>query len=342
MIGALAILPIPALAPAALAAAPAGVGRQAVLWPLLFGTGLYLLVTALPWGRPKPDLAARLDRLDVEWRLRAGPPGPARAWFRSRILESLLRPILEDLGGLVRAALGRVLPRFGVAGGAIEQDLRAARPGVDGGQFYAEKVGGAILGCGLFPLANAVGADPFGPWPLWVWLAGGVGGFLAPNWDLARRLARRRLRIVLELPAILDSLAIAISAGQSPEEAIGLVGSLGRHGLLGREFAQVVRETALAARPLTDALEAMARRNGVPELTTLVRQLRAADEQGLPLVRALGAQSAALREQKRNRILEEGGKASVRMVLPVALFIFPVIFVILLYPAIVQFLGLGG
>ena len=333
---------LPVLAALPVTPASGGGARHFLIWPVLFGTGLYLIVTALPWGRPKPDLAERLDRLDVEKRLRAGIGGAGRSWFRSRILELLLRPILEDLGGAVRAGLAHLLPRFGFGGGTVEQDLRVARPGVDIGQFYAEKVGGAILGFGLFPLANNVNADPFGPWPFWVWVVGGVLGFLAPNWDLARRMARRRLRIVLELPAILDSLAIAISAGQSPEEAIALVGSTGRHGLMGRELGQVVRETALAARPLTDALEAMAERNRVPELTTLVRQLRAADEQGLPLVKALGAQSAAIREQKRNRILEEGGKASVRMVLPVAIFIFPVIFVILLYPAAIQFLQLGG
>ena len=99
---------------------------------------------------------------------------------------------------------------------------------------------------------------------------------------------------------------------------------------------------ALGGRSLIEALEAMAERNAVPELTRVVGQLRAAHEQGLPLAQTLAAQAEALRERKRLRIVEEGGKASVRMVLPVALFILPVLFVVLLWPAAEELTRLGG
>jgi tight adherence protein C len=103
-----------------------------------------------------------------------------------------------------------------------------------------------------------------------------------------------------------------------------------------------VRETALGQRSVVEALEAMAERAAVPELTSVVGQLKAAHEQGLPLVQTLSAQAEALREQKRLRIVAEGGKASVKMVLPVALFILPVLFVVLLVPAAVDLMRLGG
>ena len=310
---------------------------QLLPWPALLGTGLYLVVTALPWLRPKPDLVERLDRLDVERRLRAGAQPSVRPYFRSRLLEVLLRPMLEALGEGGR----RLATRLGYrAAATLERDLRAVRPGVDLGQFHAEKVGAALLFCGLFPVMNAVGADPFGRWPVWAWLAGALAGFYAPDWDLARRVAARRARIVAELPAILDNLTLALSAGQSPEQALALVATP-RYGLMGREFAHARREIAVAARSLTGALGAMAERNGVPELSILVRQLRAADEQGVPLVQALATQAESLRERKRLRILEEGNRAAVRMIVPVGLFIFPVLIVILLYPAAVQLIGLG-
>ena len=44
----------------------------------------------------------------------------------------------------------------------------------------------------------------------------------------------------------------------------------------------------------------------------------------------------------RLRIVEEGGKATVRMILPVALFILPVLFVVLLAPAALELMHLGG
>jgi tight adherence protein C len=93
---------------------------------------------------------------------------------------------------------------------------------------------------------------------------------------------------------------------------------------------------------LVEALQSMAERNAVPELTSIVDHLRAVHDQGLPLVQSLAAQAEALRERQRIRIVEEGGKASVRMVLPVALFILPVLFVIVLVPASVELMHLGG
>ena len=98
---------------------------------------------------------------------------------------------------------------------------------------------------------------------------------------------------------------------------------------------------ALGQRSVIEALEAMAERNGLPELTRVVGQLRAGHDQGLPLAQTLAAQAEALREHKRLRIVEEGGKASVRMVLPVAVFILPVLFVVLLVPAGLQLMSLG-
>ena len=111
---------------------------------------------------------------------------------------------------------------------------------------------------------------------------------------------------------------------------------------MGQELQHTVREMALGQRSLIEALEAMAERNVIPELTSLVDHLSAAHEQGIPLVQTLVVQAEALRERKRLRLIEEGGKASIRMLLPVALFILPVLFVVLLAPAAVELMNLGG
>jgi tight adherence protein C len=77
----------------------------------------------------------------------------------------------------------------------------------------------------------------------------------------------------------------------------------------------------------------MADRNRIPELQTVVGHIEAASNLGLTLTEVLRTQAAALRERKRLSIVEEGGKGSIRMVIPVAVFILPVLFVILLAPA---------
>jgi tight adherence protein C len=315
--------------------------RPAVLlWPLLFGLGCHLLLTAQPIGRPKPDLAERLRRLDVDERVRmeVGRRAVRRPVFASRLLEGMLRPVIDDLGALLRTLLSRV----GLAGGAeLERSLRVARPGVEPAAFFGEKAAIGAMGLSLLPALNAVGAHPFGPWPVWAWAALGAAGFLAPDWDLGRRQAAHRAACLVELPTLLDMLAIATSAGLALEQALVQVGR-GSRGVVAGELRRVARELALGQRTLTGALEAMAERNAVPELVRVASHLRAAHEQGLPLAQTLAAEAEALRDGRRLALVEEGGKAQVRMILPVALLILPPLFVILLVPAAVQVLGMGG
>ena len=312
---------------------------RVLVWPLLFGLGAYLLLTAQPIGRPKPDLAERLRRLDVDERIKMElERRDVRPIFASRLLESMLRPLLEDLGRVLRAALGRL----GLAGGDdLERKLQQVRPDVEPIQFLGEKAISGLVGLGAFPLMNTLGIHPFGVWPVWLWLVGFAAGFLLPDVDLDRRVAARRTRAVMELPVLLDMLTIATSAGLALEQALVLVARHGQ-GAVAQELGHAVREMALGQRPMVEALEAMAQRAGIPELSTVVGQLKAAHEQGLPLVQTLSAQAEALREQKRLRIVAEGGKASVKMILPVALCIFPVLFVVLMVPAAVELMRLGG
>lgn len=319
---------------------PRALQIDVLLWPLLFGLGIYLILQAQPVGRPKTNLTERLLRLDVDERIRGELErrDVARPIFAFRWLEGLLRPVLDDLGGLVRG----VLMRFGLSGGRdLDRRLRLARPGVEPIQFFGEKVATGLVAMTIFPVMNAVDLTLFGPWPAWVWLLGFGVGFMAPDWQLDARLAARRTRIVMELPTILDMLTIGASAGLALEQALIEV-SRQSAGTVAQELQRASREMALGQRSLVEALQAMAERNNVTELTSVVDHLRAVHDQGLPLVQSLAAQAEALRERQRLRIVEEGGKASIRMVLPVALFILPVLFVVVLVPATQQLMDLGG
>ncbi len=116
---------------------PRSLQLDVLLWPVLFGIGLVLILQAQPIGRPKPNLAERLLRLDVDERIRneLERRDVARPIFATRWLEGILRPVLDDLGRLVRA----VLSRFGLAGGQdLERKLRLARPGVEPIQYFGE------------------------------------------------------------------------------------------------------------------------------------------------------------------------------------------------------------
>ncbi|MBV9174354.1 MAG: type II secretion system F family protein [Chloroflexi bacterium] len=320
---------------------PRGLDARVIGLPLLLGAGLYFILTAQPIGRPKPDLGDRLRLLDVDERIRLAEMDQhrARPLFASRLLENMLRPVIDDLGRIGRA----VSLRLGVAGGQrLERRLHVARPGVDVSQFMGEKLVSAAIGGVTFPLMNGLRITPFGAWPVWLWLAAAGVGFLMPDWDLDRRHARRQGMVLMELPTILDMLTLATSAGMALEQAIEEVARQSE-GVVARELRLVVRELALGQRAtLQVALEAMAERLGMPEVEHVLGRLAATYEQGLPLAQALAAHAQALRERQRLHIVEEGGKATVRMLLPVALLILPALFVVVLVPAAVELTRLGG
>jgi tight adherence protein C len=193
-----------------------------------------------------------------------------------------------------------------------------------------------------FPLMNMLHLTPLGAWPVWIWLIAFGVGFLFPDWDLQRREAERRGLVLMELPTMLDMLTLAMSAGMALEQALEEVA---RHsqGVVARELRLIVRELALGQRRnLQEALDRMAERLGTPEVQHVLGRMSAAYEQGLPLQQALAAHAQALREQQRLHVVEEGGKASVRMLLPVALLILPALFVVVLVPAAVELTRLGG
>ncbi|MDP9350305.1 MAG: type II secretion system F family protein [Chloroflexota bacterium] len=299
---------------------------------LLFALGVYLMVTSLPAFRPKPNLRERLRRMDIDERGRMESERLGNRMFDSPYLESLLRPLFEELG----EGLRRLRQRIGVGEVAeLERQLAVAHPGLTVGQFYGKKLLMAAIGCSPW-LGNflAIHAGP-----LWAWLGMGLIAFAVPDYQLRGRIERRRAEALAELEPLLDLVSIATAARLAPEEAlIEVVGE--SDGPVARELGRAVTEMRFGV-PLSEVLETMAGRNNVPELTLFVRQLRSAMELGTPLAEALAAQAEALREQRRTLLLRQGGRATIRMVVPVALFILPVFVAVLLVPAVVQVLQLG-
>ena len=83
------------------------VDPRLIVLPLLLGLGLYLLLTAQPIGRPRPDLGERLRRMDVDERIRIDELERVtrQPLFSSRVLENMLRPVVEDAGRVLRSVL---------------------------------------------------------------------------------------------------------------------------------------------------------------------------------------------------------------------------------------------
>jgi Flp pilus assembly protein TadB len=90
------------------------------------------------------------------------------------------------------------------------------------------------------------------------------------------------------------------------------------------------------------ALTDMAERFRLSELDDFVAALETSDRQGVPVTETLLGLAGMMREKRRAKLIEAGSKSVVRMLFPVALFIMPAFLLLLLTPALIEFLQLGG
>lgn len=309
----------------------------ALLAALVAGSGIYLAVTALPWGAPRPTLDEQLRRFDLDVQLAKRPPrsGP-RPLLPWPGLDAALRPFLEDLARPLRRLLGGA---DGTPSG-LAADLAVLRPGMTPAGFVASQLLWAGLAGGVgFGLVLAGGrASPTGL------AAAGLLGLLGFLWPLLRLRAAsraRRGRIVAELPQIAQLLSSTVSAGLVPDAALERVARRSA-GVLGLELRRVSQQVSEGHRSMVDALAELAARERVPELGRLVALLRAADEQGLPVVQPLLVMATSLLEQQATRLVEAGEKGTVRMVVPLGLVMVPVVLLVVAVPTWDALRGLLG
>jgi tight adherence protein C len=87
-----------------------------------------------------------------------------------------------------------------------------------------------------------------------------------------------------------------------------------------------------------DALKKMEQRVGAPELSSFVRSIIQADQLGISLGRILRVQAADSRLRRQAAAEERAMKAPIKMLFPTVLFIFPSMFIVILGPAILNFM----
>ncbi len=161
-------------------------------------------------------------------------------------------------------------------------------------------------------------------------------GYLLPNIWLEQRIRQRRQQIQRSLAEATDLLTLVVESGMSLDE--GMLSITERfHNALGDEIGKVLREIRLG-RPRMAALESMADNAGVPDLHHLVESIVQSDQMGVPIARLLRVQATEMRRRQRQGAQERAAQASSRMVFPMVGCIFPVLWIVLLGPAIVQVL----
>jgi tight adherence protein C len=172
--------------------------------------------------------------------------------------------------------------------------------------------------------------------PVWA-VAGGLAGWLAIDFPLARAVQRRQQQITLALPDGLDMLAVSVEAGLALEAALQryCANEAPPSRALCQEFRQFLRDIQLG-RTRQDAFTDLGQRSGVHDLHLLTSALKQADRWGVEMANIMRVQADHLRTRRLLRAEEQAMKAPIKILMPLVFCIFPAIFVVLLGPAALQ------
>jgi tight adherence protein C len=160
-----------------------------------------------------------------------------------------------------------------------------------------------------------------------------IGGGWYAKWSLASQANKRRLTIEEQLPAVLDLLAFAVSAGEPVLLALRRI-SKSCTGPLVAELANVVNSVN-SGDGLVPALNQMSSQIESQPLTRATHSLELALERGTPLVQVLRAQAADARAHQLRMLLVLAGHKETSMMLPVVFLILPMIVAVALYPGMI-------
>jgi tight adherence protein C len=173
-------------------------------------------------------------------------------------------------------------------------------------------------------------------------IAAGAGllGLILPVFYLIRTVRKRQERIRRSLPDALDLLVVCVEAGISLDAALLRVAKdmVYVHPDLAREMLIVNRKTN-AGMTREVALRGLWERTGVDEIRTLVSSLIQSEKWGTSSSRVLRVSGETLRRKRRFAAEKKAATAPIKMLIPMALLIFPALFVVILGPAVIKIAG---
>jgi len=163
-----------------------------------------------------------------------------------------------------------------------------------------------------------------------------VLGFFSPDLWLRSKIQKRKAAILRELPVVIDLLNICVGAGLDFMVAVNRVIEEFQSCVLISEFRIMVQEMKMGS-SRRDALKNLTKRVDSPELISFVRILLQADRMGTPVGEVLKMQSEEMRIRRFQRGEEMALKAPIKLLLPLLIFIMPVVLIIVAGPIMIQF-----
>lgn len=175
----------------------------------------------------------------------------------------------------------------------------------------------------------------------WMWvLVVAVVGYLYPRMWLKESLKKRQKAIIKALPTYLDFLTMSVEAGLNVTGAISQAVAKGPNGPLKSEFAFVLRDLR-SGLTRADALRRMEARVRIPQVSSFISAVIQAERMGASLGGTFRAQAEQRRIERFQTAEKLAMEAPVKLIFPLVVFIFPVTFLVLMFPIAMKFMASG-
>ena len=181
---------------------------------------------------------------------------------------------------------------------------------------------------------------PLDTFIIWGLLSSGFGFYL-PRLVLNSKIKNRQLRITWGLADTLDLMVVAVEAGLGLNAALNRVGEELKvpHPDLHDEL-EIVNLEIRVGRSREEALRNLAERTGVDDIRSFVALLVQADRYGSSIAKAVRIFADSLRTKRRQKAEQASQKAALKLIFPLTGFLFPVIIIVILAPAVLNILDL--
>jgi tight adherence protein C len=174
-------------------------------------------------------------------------------------------------------------------------------------------------------------------------IGGAYVGFYLPNIFITNLIQRRQKSIKRVFPDALDLLLICVQAGMSVESAMNKVsGEIGARSLeLAEEFGLTTAELSYLPER-RQAYDNLGKRTGLPMVRAVGTTLIQTERYGTPVGQALRVLAKESRDMRMADAEKKAAALPPKLTVPMILFFLPVLFIVILGPAIIKVMAVRG
>jgi tight adherence protein C len=201
-----------------------------------------------------------------------------------------------------------------------------------------------LLGAVAFLLVYLLQVGDLAPASRLAVVLGGIGlGFFAPELCVSNLIKKRQLALGKALPDGLDLLVICAESGLSLDASLDRVAN--EIGNATPALAEELSLTSIELGFLPDRRQALTnlnRRTNLPSIRGVVNTLLQTEKYGTPLSQSLRVLANEFRDQRLLRAEEKAARLPATLTVPMIVFILPVLFIVLIGPAIISVMDTLG